>query len=183
MVLLLGDMDAQVDSKRQGLEHVIEPHGSAQQNNDARERLLIFCNSNGIFIVNTYFKHKSVHKRKWRSPDRTVENDIDYICINQRLRSALRDVRVDRGADAGSDHRLVIATLKLKFKKILKPKVDKPYNIEKSGKKIKKLRSKKLGENSNWHCNIDLGYCNIVLMLKNNGACSKMLSQLQQRKK
>ena len=69
--------------------------------------------------------------KTWRSPDGTVENEIDYICINQRLRYALRDTRVYRGADIGSDHRLVIATLKFKFKKILKPKVDKPYNIEK----------------------------------------------------
>ena len=30
-----------------------------------------------------------------------------------------------------SDHQLVIATLKLTFKKILKPKTGKPYNIEK----------------------------------------------------
>ena len=34
MALLLGDMKAQVDSNRQGLEHVIGPHGSAQQTND-----------------------------------------------------------------------------------------------------------------------------------------------------
>ena len=43
----------------------------------------------------------------------------------------MHDVRVYRGPDTGSDHQLVIATLKLKFKKILKPKVNKPYNIEK----------------------------------------------------
>ena len=63
MVLLLGDMNAQVDSNRQGLEHVIGPHGSAQQTSDNGERLLMFCNSNGICIGNTYFKHKLIHKR------------------------------------------------------------------------------------------------------------------------
>ena len=126
MVLLLGDMNEQVDSNRQELEHVIGPHGRVQQTNDNGARLLIFCNSNGICIGNTYFKHKLIHKKTWRSPDGTVENDIDYICINQRLRSALLDLRLHRGADIGSDYQLVIATLKLKFKKILKPKVDKP---------------------------------------------------------
>ena len=131
MILLLVDINAQVNSNRQGLEHVIGPHGSAQQTSDNGERLLMFCNSNGICIGNTYFKHKLIHKITWRSPDGTVQNEIDYICINQRLRSALRDVKVYRGADNGSDHQLVIATLKLKFKKILKTKVDKPYNIGK----------------------------------------------------
>ena len=53
MVLLLGDMNAQVDSNRQGLEHVIGPHGSAQQTNDNEERLPMFCTSNGICIGNT----------------------------------------------------------------------------------------------------------------------------------
>ena len=30
MILLLSDMNVQVDNNRQGLEHVIGPHGSAQ---------------------------------------------------------------------------------------------------------------------------------------------------------
>ena len=91
----------------------------------------IFFNTNGVCVGNTYFKHKLIHEKTWRSPDGIAENEINYICINQRLRSALRDVRMYRGADIGSEHQLLIATLKLKFKKILKPKVDKPYNIEK----------------------------------------------------
>ena len=37
MVLLLGDMNAQVDSNRQRLEHVTGPHVSAQQSNDNGE--------------------------------------------------------------------------------------------------------------------------------------------------
>ena len=131
----------------------------------------MFCNSNGICTGNTYFKHKLTHKKKCWSPDGTVENEIDYIYINQRLRSVLSDVRAYRRADIGSDHQLVIATLKLKFKKILKPKVDKPHNIEKF--KNQKVR----------RGNIDLVYCNIVLMLKNNGTLSKMPSQLQQKKR
>ena len=45
MILLLGEMNAQVDSNRQ--EHATGPHGSAQQTNDNGERLLMFCNSNG----------------------------------------------------------------------------------------------------------------------------------------
>ena len=98
----------------------------------------MFCNSNGTCIGNAYFKHKLIHKKTWWSPDGTVENEIDYICINQTLTSVLRDVRVYRGAETGSDHQLVIATLKLKFKKILKPKLDKPYNIGKF--KIQKIR-------------------------------------------
>ena len=80
----------------------------------------MFCNANGICVGNTYFKHKLIHKKTWESPNGDVKNEIGYICINQRLRSALRDVRVYRGADVGSDHQLVIANLKIKFLKNIK---------------------------------------------------------------
>ena len=53
MVLLLGDMNAQIDRNRQGLKHVIGPHGSAQQTSNNGERLLMFCNLNGTSNTNT----------------------------------------------------------------------------------------------------------------------------------
>ena len=41
---------------------------------------------------------------------------IDHLMINGKWRSSLRDVKVMRGADIGSDHHLVTACLKLKLK-------------------------------------------------------------------
>jgi len=58
MILLMGDMNAQIDNNREGLEHVIGPHGSALRTNENGERLLMFCNANGICVGNTYFQHK-----------------------------------------------------------------------------------------------------------------------------
>ena len=51
----------------------------------------------------------------------TTENQIDHICISQRFRHSLLDVRVRRGADAGSDHHLVAARIQLKLKR-MKPR-------------------------------------------------------------
>ena len=53
----------------------------------------------------------------WVSPDRKTENQIDHICISKRFRRSLQDVRVKRGADAATDHHLLVANLQLKLKK------------------------------------------------------------------
>ena len=43
------------------------------------------------------------------SPDHRTENQIDHICIGRKFRRSMQDVRVQRGADAASDHHLVLA--------------------------------------------------------------------------
>ena len=56
---------------------------------------------------------------------------LTIICINNRWRSSLHDVRAYRGADVGSDHNLVIGKIHLKLKKATKPEVKKTYATEK----------------------------------------------------
>lgn len=61
--------------------------------------------------------HKRIHKATWMSPDLITENQIDHICIAKKFRRSLEDTRVKRGADAASDHHLVVAKLKLKLRR------------------------------------------------------------------
>ena len=70
---------------------------------------------NGRGIGGTLFPHKRVHKATWISPDGVTENQIDHILISQRWRTSLQDVRVKRGATIGSDHHLVVASLRIKL--------------------------------------------------------------------
>ena len=67
----------------------------------------------------------------WTSPDGNTSNEIDYICITNRWRPSLQDIRAYRGADVGSDHHLVISKIHLKLKKATKPEVKKTYATEK----------------------------------------------------
>ena len=108
ILLLMGDLNAQNSSSRQGLEHVIVPFGSATTTYDNRECLLMLCFINGLCVVNTYFPYKRVHRK--------TETEIDYICISKVWRSSLSDVKACRGADVGSDHHLVRGKIKLKLK-------------------------------------------------------------------
>ena len=44
-----------------------------------------------------------------------TENQIDHVAINKTWRSSLQDTRVKCSADAGSDHHLVVAEVKMKL--------------------------------------------------------------------
>ena len=86
--------------------------------NENGERFKELCAQNNLIIGGIIFPYKRIHKAlyTWISPDHTTENQIDHIYINKKFRRTLQDVRVKRGADAASDHHLVLATLKLKLK-------------------------------------------------------------------
>ena len=129
--MVIGDLNAQINQDRQGVEHLIGPFGSAGRTSGNGERLKLFCNINNLAIGNTFFQHKNIHKKTWRSPDGNTKNEIDYICIDQRWRSSLKDVRVCRGADVGSDHHLLRAKVLLRLKKLSRQTRIKPFAVEK----------------------------------------------------
>ena len=61
-------------------------------------------------------QHKTINKLSWISPDGRSSNQIDHIAINQKWRRSLRDVKAIRGADASSDHHLMLGKLLLKLR-------------------------------------------------------------------
>ena len=86
--------------------------------NEAGQRLIEFCQENALVIANTLFQQ---HKRRlytWTSPDGQHQNQIVYILCSQRWRSSKQLTRTRPGADCGSDHELLIATFRLKLKKV-----------------------------------------------------------------
>ena len=54
----------------------------------------------------------------WISPDGQHRNQTDYILCSQRWRSSIKPAKTRPGADCGSDHELLIAKIRLKFKKV-----------------------------------------------------------------
>lgn len=85
--LKMQDFNAQLGGDRLGLETVVGPHASSTHLSDNGERLVSFCEHNGLSIGNTYFQHREIHKKTWRSPDGRIFNEIDLICISQKWRS------------------------------------------------------------------------------------------------
>ena len=81
-----------------------------------------------MVIANNLFQQ---HKRRlytWTSPDGQHQNETDYILCSQRWRSSIQYAKTRPGADCGSDHELLIAIFRLKFKKV--EKTTRPFRYE-----------------------------------------------------
>ena len=116
MTILMGDLNAKIGSDNSGYEKVMGRQGLGKMNENG-EMLADFCAFNNMIIGGSVFPHRRIHKATWVSPDHRTENQIDHICIGRWFRRSMQDVRVQRGADAASDHHLVLARMKMKLKK------------------------------------------------------------------
>uniref|UniRef100_A0A8D8XXM4 Craniofacial development protein 2 n=1 Tax=Cacopsylla melanoneura TaxID=428564 RepID=A0A8D8XXM4_9HEMI len=113
IIMLIGDLNAKVGADNHGLEKVMGKHGLGVRN-DNGERLIEFCRNYDLVIGGTLFPHKDCHKITWKSPDCITTNQIDHIAISRKWRRSLLDTRNKRGAHCGSDHHLVVASIRLK---------------------------------------------------------------------
>ena len=103
VIIIMGDLNAKVGADNSGSDRVLGRHGSGIIN-ETGERLVEFCTTNNLVIGGTPFPHREIHKIAWCSPNGRDRNQIDQLMINGKWRSSLRDVKVRRGADIGSDH-------------------------------------------------------------------------------
>ncbi|KAK5639921.1 hypothetical protein RI129_010732 [Pyrocoelia pectoralis] len=75
-------------------------------------------------ISSTKFKHKRIHKETWRRPGATEGNEINHILISKNTANTVNDMRSYRGANADSDHFVVIAKIKkIMYNSIKKNKI------------------------------------------------------------
>ena len=61
--LLMGDLNAHLSKDRAGFDREIGPYGSSESINTNGSRLLSFCQANNLCIGNTFFSHKTIHKK------------------------------------------------------------------------------------------------------------------------
>jgi len=120
IVILMGDWNAKVGDQQDG-EGVVGHHGLHGERSEDGERFLELCASNNMVITTTLFPHKDIHKHTWVSPDACTKNQIDYMAMCGKFRSAL-DTCAFCGADVNSDHHLVIAKIKLRLCRVEKNK-------------------------------------------------------------
>jgi len=123
-----GDWNAKVGS--QETPGVTGKFGLGVQN-EAGQRLIEFCQENALVIANTVFQQ---HKRRlytWTSPNGQHRSQIDYILCSQRWWSSIESAKIRSGADCGSDHELLIAKFRLKFKKVGKTTRPFKYDLNK----------------------------------------------------
>ena len=85
--------------------------------NERGEKWVQWCTANCQVITNTCFKEHPRRLWTWKSPGGDTKNQIDYVTINKRFRSAVLHSKTYPSADCGSDHVPVICKLKVRLKR------------------------------------------------------------------
>ena len=125
VLFIIGDWNAKVGS--QETSGVTGKFGLGIQN-EARQRLIEFCQENALVIASTLFQE---HKRRlytWTLPDSQHQNQTDYIICSQRWRSSIQSAKTRLRVDCGSDHEPLIAKFRLKLKKV--GKITRPFRYD-----------------------------------------------------
>ena len=105
VLFIIGDWNAKVGS--QETRGVTGKFGLGIRN-EARQRLIEFCQENELAIANILFQQ---HKRRlyiWTSPDGQHQNQIDDILCSQRWRSSIQSAKTRQRVDCGSDHEILL---------------------------------------------------------------------------
>ena len=134
--IVMGDMNAKIGADNSGKEDIMGKQALGEMNENG-EIFTDFCAFNNLVIGGSIFPHKDIHKATWISPDGKTRNQIDHITVASKWRRSLQDTRAMRGADAASDHHLVMGTMKIKLR-AFKDSCSKPhikYNTQKLGNK------------------------------------------------
>ena len=119
---LLGDFNACVGRRDPGSDlwqEALELHGLSERN-EAGEEFLEFCATNKFTIMNTWFQKKEIHLGTWMHPAMKKHHIINFVVFREGQRMFCTDVRVMRGANCWSDHRMV--RVKLRVKTIFSPR-------------------------------------------------------------
>ncbi|TFJ88776.1 hypothetical protein [Lonepinella koalarum] len=114
-LLVMGDFNVSTSTARDGYESCIGPHGSGSRDQSA-SMLLDFAKSRGLRVAGSWFERPDARRWTWYSNTGVVAKEIDHVLVDGRWR-LLQNCRVYRSAQfLNTDHRLVVATLKLKLK-------------------------------------------------------------------
>ena len=122
--MLTGDFNRKVGRKT-GPERCIGQWLRGKRNKNGTN-LVEYCEKNGKTFANSCFQHPAKDITTW-SQRRTnpvtkqtvsIYNQIDYIILNQKNKQVLPDARSYGGTGKSSDHRLVVARIKLTWARI-----------------------------------------------------------------
>ena len=109
-LIIIGDWNGHVGTDRLGVENIIGSFKVGERNAEGR-RILDFCLTQNLAIMNTFFKHRDSHKWTWYrcDPGRqryTGHSMVDLVAANNK--KMFRDVKAIPSVSVDSDHRLII---------------------------------------------------------------------------
>ena len=111
LIVLLGDFNAHVSTDDKTWKSVIGRQGDSDINRNGR-CLLQFCATNGLCMMNTFFRNKEIYNYIWYRDLVGQRSIIDFCIASADLFSSVVDVHVKRGAELSTDHHLVVCILR-----------------------------------------------------------------------
>ena len=127
-LIVMGDFNGKVGENRE--EDIVGPFGLGSRNENG-QYVVDFCTRHKLHVTNTWFQQKISAQHTWVSPDGVTKNQIDYVLVDKRFRQGVRNSKSMPGADCGSDHNPVIATIKIKLRKMRRTKPTTKWNLDK----------------------------------------------------
>ena len=95
------------------IDGILGTNGETTINNNGH-KLKEFASVNELKIMNTFFRHKEIHKMT--SSARGYRSIIDYTLTNKKLSPLVNDTKGFRGYDVSTDHYLLISKICLYYK-------------------------------------------------------------------
>ena len=126
-VVIMGDWNAVVGEDGEGRE--VGMFGLGKRN-ERGEKLTDFCRRNKFVVTNTLFQHHRRRRYTWKKPGDTGRYQIDYILVRQRYRNSVKNSRSYPGADADTDHNLVVMKINVMLKKIIKTSMKRKWDMK-----------------------------------------------------
>ena len=127
-LIVMGDFNGKVGENKE--EDIVGPFGLGSRNENG-QYVVDFCTRHKLHVTNTWFQQKISAQHTWVSPDGVTKNQIDYVLVDKRFRQGVRNSKSMPGADCGSDHNPVIATIKIKLRKMRRTKPTTKWNLDK----------------------------------------------------
>ena len=116
LIIIQGDFNAKIGPDAYEVWPCTVGRNGVGETNDRGLRLLEFASSHRLTIANTISPQDITI---WHAPNGKTHNQIDFIMTPRRFKSSINmaKTRTYPGADVGSDHDLVLLTIKIKLKK------------------------------------------------------------------
>ncbi len=111
-LIVMGDFNSQIGKRENEEGEVMGPYTYGQRN-ERGQKLIRFCQSMSLKIVNTFFKKRYGRRWTWISPNAIYKNQIDYMLVPSQS-NFIKNFDVLQSFRFQSDHRVLTCSFPLK---------------------------------------------------------------------
>lgn len=135
-VLIIGDWNGRIGKDTNKAIGCMGRYGTEETLNQNGKRILDFCITNDMQIGNTFFNHGKEPQYTYESQDGKHKSILDYITYTKTFEEKVKDVWVEKQAELGTDHKLIlmeieeVITRKEEAKQFIKIQTEKLRDME-----------------------------------------------------